>query len=130
VYIFNKHFRLSDFHDSDYVQGRNRIPADSCGINYQKSERKRSLRSGRLSMIRPLFLSAIFLFNNVCFGDEVRNPLTSLCFDFSSFLLFSPKEVLSILTLEIKQRRRKMMAVFETVTFLFLHQMHFLLCGC
>jgi hypothetical protein len=53
----NEHVRLSDFHDNDHLHGRKLIPTDSSGINYennnhQKSERKRSLRTGRLSMIR------------------------------------------------------------------------------
>ncbi len=36
VHICKKHFRLSEFHDNDYLQERNLIPTDSSGINYYK----------------------------------------------------------------------------------------------
>ncbi len=65
--ICNKYFRLSDFHDNDYVQGRNLIPADSCGMNPRKNS--------------PICISTIFLFENVCFGDDsLRSVLTFLRF--------------------------------------------------
>ncbi len=36
VHICNKHVRLFDFHNNDYLQVRNVIPTDSSGINYYK----------------------------------------------------------------------------------------------
>jgi len=36
VHICNKHVRLPDLHNSDYLQVRNVIPTDSSGINYYK----------------------------------------------------------------------------------------------
>jgi hypothetical protein len=60
MHICNKKFRLSEFNDNDCLQGRKLIPTDSSSINYyknnihQKSERKISVRNGRLLMLKIL----------------------------------------------------------------------------